>query len=224
MEQKINFAKQISKDSASLGFTIFSCFLLVGILFVGFNLIFLIFANMSRALQYGPEYKVIIIELLIAIIFVILALLATKRYALLKVVSVIYKYLAPFFKKLCTQLVGKIYQRGVKITKNDKISNLINIGMLWKESYDTKVPRLAQKGIVFLINKIPFAELFLRAKSELANNKEDENHVVISGLLYQQIDQYIQEKILKTNTFIFIFILFLVNVAVQLGVNYFFHR
>ena len=225
MENKKELIKTISKDVAKQGIKMFFVMLVICILFVGFNLLFLIFANIERTIQEGIEYKIVLIELLVGIVFTVVAIVLTKKYLLFNTVSLGYRYLSPFFQKLSVLLFENIYDKGVEFTKKDKLSKVINVGLIWNESYNTKVPNIVQKGVNLLLNRIPFADLIADVNAEIKHRKLDSgetNKTVVTNMLYEQIDIYIQQKIFANNHFYNTFLLLLVNVLVQFGVAYFY--
>lgn len=223
MENKVELVKSISKDVTKQGIKSLLVLIGVGLLFILFNLLFVIGANFDRALREGVEFKTILIELLVGVIFTIVALLMTKKYLVVNLVKLVYKYLSPFIQKLSISLFENIYDKGIQFTKHDKISKFVNVGQLWKDAYDVKVPSGVQKGVNMILNQVPYASLILDVKAEIDQRviaTKESTKTEACNLLHEQIDLYVQESILKTNHFYTTLILFAVNVVVQFLLAY----
>ena len=227
MESKKDFVKLLSKDIAKHGVKFFFVMATIFILFVGFNLLFLFLANIDHTLREGLEYKIVLLELLVGIIFCLVAIIMTKKYMLIKAISFGYKYLSPFFQNLCISLFENVYDKGITISKKDKVSQFINIGLIWKESYDTKMPSIVQKGLGLILYCLPFADLIDKVNTELSIRKQENNETnktAVTNMLYEEVDSYIKYSILATNHFYNILILFVLNVFIQFGLAYFLGR
>jgi len=155
----------------------------------------------------------IIVIIAIGVLCTVGGMFLTYKYLLMDGLKVLYSHLAPFFKKLSTVIIDKISDvatNKVHIT-GQHIEKAFNIGNIIVEVYGNKVPKFAQKGITFMVKRIPFADLIGEAKDSL----KDQDKEKASNLLYSQIDNYINTSILGGSSMKFLYWLIPLNIVLQ---------
>lgn len=222
MENKSITTKKISKDIAKQSIKITLCFVFIFILFTIPNLVYVIQALINKFLNQGNNQEILLaFHIIIGIMFIVISMILTKRYGFINTISIAYKYLTPFFRKIYTIIVDKVYDKSLDLNQNKHISKIVNITDVLTNSYERKIPWLLQKGIVFLLNRIPFADFFSNIQNEIRNSSEVKNDKVsFSAHLYEQADNYIKTSIFKGNNLYWIFWLFPLNMAIQFVINF----
>lgn len=193
------------------------CFIGILSLFGILNILIVYFRNIERIITGMPYLTTVLVGVFIGIVFIVLALLFLKKYVLIDSVSIVYSYLTPFFKKLSTTIIESVYDKSIDLSKKKPFAKTIDVGVFFKDTYQSKVPKIIQKGILFLLNQIPIAEFILNIQKD---DEQIENKELMSNRLYEQINFYIQDSIFKPNNLYWILWLFLLNIIVQLGAYY----
>ena len=209
-----NIIRDVGKQSLKAA----KWFVIISIVFAFMNLLYLIVAFASYFSKEASNLNLIylIANLFIGIGITVVAFSFTYKYILIDTLSIVYKYLTPFFKKLSIIIIEKVSSKAISFSYKEKIQNSLNIGNILLEVYGRKVPKLLQKAILYLLKKIPFSDFIFNMKSELEDKKSNN----LSALLYQQIDQYIRQSIFLTNNMKWIVWLLPLNVVIQIILIY----
>lgn len=219
MDDQTITIKNISKDLVKQTFKMLLAFIFVIALFLVFNILFVIFKNIDHL--GNISYLRLIVQILIGLIFVFLSFWFVRSYIFINTISVVYKYLTPFFKKLTSVIIENVYSKSLNLSKTKHVGKVLDIGEILKNSYNNKVPRIVQRGIIFLINLIPFADFILIIQKEMKPNEgESFNNELMSEKLYEQTDRYIQDSIFGDNNLSWLLWLFPLNVVIQFLVYY----
>ena len=215
--------KNVSKDLAKQIIKMLLVFIFILLLFVLFNLFFILVRNIEYYHLEEINYLRIGIQILIGLVFIICSLIFVRSYILVNTISLVYRYLTPFFRKLSMVITNKVYDKSLDLSQTKHISKTLDVGSILKNTYERKIPRIIQKGVGFLINQIPFADFVINIKDEL--KKEDSTNTSkeqVNNLLYNQMNNYIQNSIFSSNNLYWVLWLFPLNVVVQVLLDIFY--
>lgn len=187
-------------------------FFIITILFGLVNILFFIIAFLLYIGSGIHSLLYLICTLILGIGLTAFAFTNTYKFILIDTLSIVYKYLTPFFKKLSILIIDKITSKTIDYSSDKKIQNSINVDNILLDIYGKKVPSLLQKAILFLIKRIPFAEFIFNMKSELEEKKTDK----LSVILFDQIDQYIKQSLFLSNNMKWIAWLLPLNIVLQI--------
>lgn len=207
-------------SAGKFGFKGLKYFSLV-LLIIGFiNTIFLI-VSIFKFMSVKPisSYLLsIFVVLLIGVLCTIAAVFFTYKYLLIDGIKVIYGHLNPFFKRLSGIIVDKVSNFATdKVHISDKhIEKAFNIGDVFAEVYGKRVPKLMQKGISYIVKRLPLSEFIFNIR-DCIRDKEKEK---ASELLFEQIDAYIGQNILGGNNMKFLYWLIPLNIILQITALY----
>ncbi|HCO67225.1 MAG TPA: hypothetical protein DIT04_05645 [Dysgonomonas sp.] len=179
------------------------------------NIIFCIASIFSNSAKSGLY---IFITFIIATLSITFSMYMTYRYIVVDALRVVYGYLTPIFKKICTKIIDVIIAGGNKLTKKD-IEKEINAKSIMLEVYGKKAPKYVQKGLMLVLNKIPFSTFLVDMHEEIMEKKDG---VRLSEILYKKMDTYIIDSIFNVNTMKWALWLIIINVAFQFAVIYYF--
>lgn len=213
MENNNNDKLSILKTTGRFGVKGLKYFLLVILLFASVNILSLIIAAIYlKGIDSTSLYAfgLILISVLGAL-FTIIALYFTYKYLVTDGLTMLYKQASPFFMRLCSIIGEKIRMKDTHIEK------AINVGGIIGEVYGQKIPRPAQKGITFIVNRIPFSDIILNIKNGIGDREEQK----ISSVVYEQVDSYIINSILGNNSMKWILWLLPINALIQFLLIYF---
>ena len=184
------------------------------------NTFYLIFsAYKFHAMDSTRYFSNIIVIVAVGILFTLCGLYLTYKYLLMDGIGVLYKHIAPFFKKLSSIVIDKISNVAVdKIhIKDAHLEKAFNVDNMLTEIYGHKVPSIAQKGLGLIIKQIPFTDIIVGVKDSI----KDKDKEKASDILYTQIDGYVQNSILGGNSMRPVFISLLLNIIIQALLIYF---
>lgn len=204
---------QLGKDAAKQ--TAKSAGLFVGVLFIFslINIFFLLYSFMGTdkaKVLYG------IVTLLIGITVITFSVTTVYRYIVIDAVRVVYGYLTPFFKTICVKTINMAIDKGNKLTKKD-IEQKLNVGSLMIEIYGKKAPKYVQKGLLFILGKIPFNTFLVNMQQELSEKKDTRR---LSEILYKQLNDYMT-LFFNENSMKWVFWLVLLNLLAQIVTVYY---
>ncbi len=203
---------QLLKDAGKQSLKALKWFLIVLVLFIPVNTVFLL-RNTFNTEQFAHPYLVIILSLVIGFISVFLAFSRTYQFIVIDALSVAYKYLTPFFKKLSIKVVDMVVSGGNRISGKD-INKSLNVGALMVEVYGKKAPKYVQKGLVFIVNRIPFSDFLKNMQKDLSERKDNKT---LSEILYKQLHGYIT-SVFTDNSIKSVFIILALNIIFQIAV------
>lgn len=216
-KEDISFSySQILKDAGKQSLKAIRIFLFVILLFGIVNILFIVYdsfyINESRF-----KSLIVLLSLLFASVCIPLALSTTYRFLIIDTLSIVYKYLTDFFKRICIKVIDMVVAGGNKISGKD-INKSINVGALMIEVYGSKAPKYVQKGLVFIINKIPFSDFLKQMQKDLSERKSNK---ILSEILYEYLHNYIV-SIFQNNSMSFIYTVLIINIVLQIGIIYLF--
>lgn len=199
-------------DGAKQGVKAIKLFTLVFVLFGITNFLFAAF-HLIRHLtkSEGSHYTYVTLSFVIGLIFLAVSLAFTYKYLLMDTIKFCYRYLEPFFQKVCTKVIDIIISGGNKISGKD-IHKSLNVGSLMIEVYGKKLPKYVQKGLNFVLNKIPFGDFLKTMHSELSQKKDNRT---LSYILYLQLDQFVSGTLLSGISMNWMYWLLPLNIIIQ---------
>lgn len=209
--------KAVAGDAGRLGIRAGLCILLIVCLFVIFNIGFIIYSMYDFSDIENIKIRVLasIGVLLVGIVFTVLSGYVVYRYLIVYAIGLLYPHLTPLFRKICGIVINKVGQvaDAVKI-KQDHVAKVIDTGDMLNNMYHKKTPWLVKKGVAFAVGQIPFATILsdMDVKDVLRNGNKEK----ASDLLYGRVDRYLKDEILGSNSLKWVFILFIINVIVQI--------
>ena len=206
----------VSFISATSGFGVkrIKNFVKVFTLFFGINLIAIIVA-----LSYKLTTPVLYI-FIIAVLFIFLALYITYKQAFKLGIAHLYQYATPVIKKISDLSIDKFMDIPISElkTKNQTISEAVDVGKIITETYGKKVPSFGKKVIMYMVNKILIVPIITELKSE---TRDFENKDEVKGLAYLKLDAYIKKEALAIKPSM-VYVVLLINIAIQIGVILYF--
>ncbi len=183
------------------------------------NTLFLIISFFTFSEIPNPKYLgFILVVVALGVLFTAVSMYFTYKYLLTDGISVLYNHAAPFFRKLSTFIIDKIENIAVDKMhiKDTHIEKAFNVGNMLTEIYGNKIPGIAQKGITYLVNQIPFTDLILNIKDSI--KERDQEKASIS--LYNEIDFYIKTSILGKNSMKWLYWMIPLNIVFQIILMY----
>lgn len=204
------------KDVAKQGFKAIMAYSTSIILFGITNITIFIFWLYKSNNILNEYFIKMIICLIFGILFTFLAISFTNKFILLDTIRVAYKHLESFFERLCTKIIDIVVNNGNNITGKD-IHSFLNIKSLMIQSYGEKMPKILQKALFFLINKIPFSDFLIKMHE---NFKQIKDQRKLSYILYSYLNNYIQNDLLGNVSMKWIFWLYPLNVTIHIILFY----
>jgi len=205
---------QLGKDATKQAAKSASWFTVILITFSLINIIFLAFSFTGAG---NPKTLYGILTFLIGLIVISFAITSVYRYIIIDAVSVVYKYLTPFFRKICVNVINIAVDSGNRLTKKD-IEQKLNVGSLMLEIYGKKAPKYVQKGLLFILGKIPFNTFLVNMQQELSEKKDNRR---LSEILYKQLNDHLTNSVFGENSMKWFPWLILLNLLAQLATVYY---
>ncbi|NHN25996.1 hypothetical protein FIA58_009950 [Flavobacterium jejuense] len=194
----LNKPWRLIKEGGKLGVNGVKRFLTVLFLFALSNTI-LFFYAISRLLSTDFEFTKIVIILLVLLIglgITIYSAYRTYQYVIIDTMRVIYENLSSFFQKISELIIDKVenlFQGKVNLTDN-QLKNALDFGKMVNSKYQ-KTPKFLRKGIILILNKIPFVGMLIDLKEDISKN----NKLEASTKLYNKMDRFISDSIFGNN-------------------------
>jgi hypothetical protein len=152
---------------------------------------------------------------LVGILFLIYAGYRAYFVVIIDIVRFVYCHSTPFFHRICGQIIdhaSELYT--AKIDGNGKkLEQIIHFTTIFSDEFGKCCPRLIQRGILFLLNRIPVVGMLRDLKQTIESNDHDKAET----LLFEKVDKYVHELIFEPNNLRFIFWLFPLNIVFFLG-------
>lgn len=161
----------------------------IGLLAVALIKLFFIDFEMMHLLWIGTT-------ILVGSGFLFFAWIRTNQYAILKTMGSVYSKLDFVLEKICILIAEKVislYKKGEDITK-EKFPKVIDFGEVVNGSYQ-KIPKFIRKGLIFILNRVPFVELIMGITQGTINSDTEE----LGELLFEKSDEYIRETFFESN-------------------------
>jgi hypothetical protein len=194
----LNHPWRLIKEGGKLGVNGVKRFFTVLFLFAFSNTILFLYA-VSRLFSTDFEFIKILFVLLILIIGLGITIYSAKRtyqYVIIDTMRVIYENLSSFFHKISELIIDKaenLFQGKVDLTDN-QLTKAIDFGKMVNSKYQ-KTPIFLRKGIIMVLNKIPFWGMLIDLKEEILRG----NKVEASTKLYNKMDVFISDSIFGNN-------------------------
>jgi len=191
-------------------------FMLTLLTFGTLNIVFLIASVIKlKTIENTSSYILaIILVLFIGIGLTILACYLTYKYLIMDGLHLVYERLSPFFVNLSGKIVDRVQKTatGKMKIKDAHIEKAFNTGDMLTEMYGRKIPGYIRKGISFLVRQIPFSELAFNIKDSIKDRDKEK----ASELLYNEIDDYVENSIFGNNSMKWLYWLLPLNVIIQI--------
>jgi hypothetical protein len=186
------------KEGGKLGITGIKRFFTVLFLFAISNTI-LFFYSVVRLFSTSFEFSKIGYVFLIFILGVgmtIYAAYRTYHYVIIDTLRVIYENLSSLFKKIAELIIDKVAGlfEGKGNVSEDQLTKAFDFKKMVNSSFQI-VPKFLRKGIIQILNKIPFVGMVLELKGEIQKGNKAE----ASAQLYTKMDNFITEYIFGSN-------------------------
>jgi hypothetical protein len=194
----LNHPWRLIKEGGKLGANGVKRFFTVLFLFAFSNTV-LFFYAVSRLFSTDFEFIKILFVLLVLIIglgITIYSAYRTYQYVIIDTMRVIYENLSSFFHKISELIIDKVenlFQGKVDLTDN-QLTKAMDFGKMVNSKYQ-KTPKFLRKGIIMVLNKIPFVGMLIDLKEEILQG----NKVEASTKLYNKMDVFISDSIFGNN-------------------------
>lgn len=219
MESQIQ-NKSIWSDTGKLGLKAIQSFLLTIFLFGFLNTIALGVSiyTLHNLSMYGIGIVAVII---VGILFTVLGYNFTLKSVIISGLKLIYDRLETFFRKLCSLIVDRVTDTATDVAhlNNGHIEKAFNIGDIFYNIYGRNIPRFIQWIIKFVLKRIPFVSILTDMKDVLKSEDKEE----ASELLFKNVDSYIRNSILESNSMMWLCWVLPINAIVQTGIICAFH-
>ncbi len=206
---------QLIKEGGKLGVKgikrFFGLMLLFGIL----NGLFFLVAAIKLFLNEVNQNNLIGLGLVALVGIVTLGYTARRayQYVLIDTVRVIYVNFAPFFQKVCSIIIDKTEKlfTGKSTPNNRTLAKTVDLSKLVYEQFQ-KTPSFIRKGIVTVLEKIPFSGLLVQLQSDISQGQKE----VASQTLFQKMDSFILNNIFGNNHTKWVWWLLPLNIVIDL--------
>lgn len=194
----LNHPWRLIKEGGKLGVNGVKRFFTVLFLFAFSNTL-LFFYAVSRLFSADFEFVKILFVLLVLIIglgITIYSAYRTYQYVIIDTMRVIYENLSSFFHKISQLIIDKaenLFQGKVDLTDN-QLTKALDFSKMVNSKYQ-KTPKFLRKGIIFILNKIPFVGILIDLKEDILRG----NKIEASTKLYNKIDGFISDSIFGSN-------------------------
>ncbi|AUC75531.1 hypothetical protein [Olleya sp. Bg11-27] len=189
---------QLIKEGGKLGVNGVKRFFTVLFLFSVSNT-FLFLYSINRLFSTDFEFRkllVVCFVLIIGLSLTIYSAYRTYHYVVIDTIRVIYENLSSFFQKISQLIIDKVehlFQGKVDLS-DTKLTKALDFGTMVNSKYQ-KTPKFLRKGIVLILNKIPFFGMLTDLKEDISKG----NKVEASTKLYNKMDGFITESIFGNN-------------------------
>jgi len=211
--QLLNHPWRLIKEGGKLGVNGVKRFFTVLFLFSISNTI-LFFYSISRLFSTDFEFSKIFFVFLVLIIglgITIYSSYRTYQYVIIDTIRVIYENLSSFFKKISELIIDKsegLFQSKVDLSDNE-LKKALDFGKIVNSKYQ-KIPKFLRKGIILILNKIPFVGMLIDLKEEISKG----NKLEASTKLYNKMDGFISESIFGNNNTKWVWWLLPINILI----------
>ncbi|WGH76260.1 hypothetical protein P8625_03590 [Tenacibaculum tangerinum] len=194
----LNYPWRLIKEGGKLGVNGVKRFFTILFLFAFSNTV-LFFYAISRLLSTDFEFIKILFVLLVLVLglgITIYSAYRTYQYVIIDTMRVIYENLSSFFHKISELIIDKaenLFQNKVDLTDN-QLTKALDFGKMVNSKYQ-KTPKFLRKGIIMILNKIPFVGMLIDLKEDISQG----NKVEASTKLYDKMDGFISGTIFGNN-------------------------
>ena len=209
----LNRPWKLIKEGGKLGINGIKHFFIVFFLFTTVNIILFVYA-LNRLFIVDFELSKIPYVVLIFVLGLLTTLYALRRayqYILIDTIRVIYENLSSLFHKITDYIIDKVedtFDVEVDLSES-KLTKALDFGIVINSTYD-KIPKFLRKGIIRVLNKVPFVGMLIDLKEDLMKG----NKVEASMKLYDKMDGFIGETIFEDNNTKWIWWLLPLNILI----------
>lgn len=203
---------RLLSEGASMGVKGMGRLALIVSLFGAVNIVLLIYSLFSLFSDGFESRDLLYLLLLVGVAVGCTAWAGYKAYTyvIINGLAAIYRTQGPLFRRICSIVVDKaepILKSGTAVG-NESLQNMVNVADLLQEKYH-RAPKLLQRGIRFLLNRIPFSGMLMEIRETIVSGDREK----AADLLYVKADAFITENIFAANTTRFVVWLLPLNIA-----------
>lgn len=213
--QLLNHPWRLIKEGGKLGVNGVKRFVTVLLLFSISNTI-LFFYAINRLFATNFEFTkafFVFLVLIIGLGITIFSTYKTYQYVVIDTMRVIYENLSSLFQTISETIVDKVeglFQGKVDLSDN-QLTKALDLGKMVNSNYQ-KTPKFLRKGIVLILEKIPFAGMLIDLKEDILKS----NKIEASTKLYNKMDGFISESIFDNNNTKWVWWLLPINIIILL--------
>lgn len=157
---------------------------------------------------------------ILGLLFTILGLYITYKFILIDALREVYKQLSPLLRKVCNLIIEKLGITPQSTALDSKLEKKpIDVMNILKTTYDNNVPKLFQKGIRFILKRVPFVAIL----EDIMNYRDYSSQDEINECFYEQVNLYIQDSIFTSNSMKWLYWYIPLNMIFQAVLIYFLH-
>lgn len=203
---------QLLLHSGKHGVRSVSKFIGVLALFIITNLCLFLFL-LYRLFAYGYSHDELawgIAGVLIGVLFTVYAGYRAYFVVLVDTAKFVYDRSTPLFQGICTRIVGHAFELyNAKLdTGGKKLEQIIDYSSLLTEQFGKRCPRTIQRGISFLLARIPVVGMLLELKQVITDGDQERAGM----MLHEKIDRYLHESLFEPTNMRFAFWLLPLNI------------
>jgi len=209
----LNHPWRLIKEGGELGVNGVKRFFTVLFLFSLSNTI-LFFYSISRLFSSDFEFSklfFVFLVLIVGLAITIYSAYRTYQYVVIDTIRVIYENLSSFFHKISELIIDKVegvFKEKVDISDN-QLAKALDFRKIVNSKYQ-KTPKFLRKGIVLILNKIPFFGMLVDLKEDISYG----NKLEASEKLYSKMDGFITNSIFGNNNTKWVLWLLPINIIV----------
>ena len=213
----LNHPWKLIKEGGKFGVNGVKRFFTILFLFSISNTI-LFFYSISKLFSTDFEFSKIFYAFLVLVIglgITIYASYRTYQYVIIDTMRVIYENLSSFFKKISELIIDKsegLFQGKADLSDN-QLTKALDFGKIVNSKYQ-KTPAFLRKGIILILNKIPFVGMLIDLKEDIVKG----NKIEASTKLYSKMDGFISGTIFGNNNTNWVWWLLPINILILIGV------
>ena len=213
--QLLNHPWRLIKEGGKLGVNGVKRLFTVLLLFSISNTI-LFFYSINRLFSTGFEFSKLLVVLLVLIIGVGLTIFSayrTYQYIVIDTLRVIYENLSSFFQRISELIIDKVESvfQGKADLSNNQLTKALDFGKMVNSKYQ-KLPKFLRKGIILILNRIPFVGMLIDLKEDILNGHKAE----ASTKLYNKMQGFIVDSIFGNNNTRWVWWLLPLNIIILL--------
>lgn len=151
----------------------------------------------------------LVLILIIGIACTVYATYRTYQFVIIATMEVLYKNLSSFFEKISELIIDKVEHllKGTNRLSSEKLKSALDLRKMINSRYQ-KAPSFLKKGIILILNRIPFAAMLLDLQDDILNGKK----VEASKKLYIKMDDFISNILFGNNNTKWIYWLLPLNI------------
>lgn len=174
----------------------------------------LFFYAIKRLFTVDFEFNKLLFVFLVLILGLGVTIYAGYRvynYVIIDTIRVIYENLRSFFMRVCSLIIDKsanLLSGKEKIT-DAELAKKLDVAKMINSEFK-KIPKFLRKGIIMILNKIPFLGMLIDLKQDIENG----NKTQATAKLHNKIDTFISENIFGNNNTKWVLLLLPANIII----------